>query len=562
MNNGCNKFVIIYELIMAAVVPCTRSLMDRTEASDAFNAGSIPVGCILFIVVVKGVFMDKTNLNENAGDGKQKFQAQISRIVQMCKESKKVLIIIAVFLMIIIAALAVITFSEKKEEVVATTEAEVAAEEDVVVVPEEALEKDAYAEVNNLIKQYYQALVDGDMATIKNIKNYVDEEEELKIVKKSEFIESYPTIIVHTKKGPEEGSFVAYVQYEVKFIDIDNTAPGLNTLYICTKEDGSYYINAGELEGSTVEYLKTISVQNDVVDLFNTVQVAYNDIKAQDEKLSAFLDELPNLLAEAVSEAIVEQEEAEAAANPTEEEEEPEVVLVVTKVKTTDVVNVRSSDSVEADRLGSTSNGQVLELVEERLNGWSKVIFEGKEGFIKTEFLTPEETEMQLSTEVSEGTNVESMESADNTANTDNNYPKKGKVTDSVNIRKTSSTEADVVGILSKGTAIEILEELGNGWTKISHANGPAFVKSDFVEVDSPNASNGTTSGQQTAATKKGKVIDTVNVRKDSSIEATVVGILNKGTAIEVIEQMDNGWTKIKHTDGEAYIKSDFVEVQ
>ena len=72
--------------------------MDRTEASDAFNAGSIPVGCILFIVVVKGDFMDKTNLNENAEDGKQKFQAQISRIVQMCKESKKVMIIIAVFL--------------------------------------------------------------------------------------------------------------------------------------------------------------------------------------------------------------------------------------------------------------------------------------------------------------------------------------------------------------------------------------------------------------------------------------------------------------------------------
>ena len=24
---------------------CTRSLMDRTKASDAFNAGSTPVGC-------------------------------------------------------------------------------------------------------------------------------------------------------------------------------------------------------------------------------------------------------------------------------------------------------------------------------------------------------------------------------------------------------------------------------------------------------------------------------------------------------------------------------------
>ncbi len=28
--------------------PSTRSLMDRTKASDAFNAGSIPVGCIFF----------------------------------------------------------------------------------------------------------------------------------------------------------------------------------------------------------------------------------------------------------------------------------------------------------------------------------------------------------------------------------------------------------------------------------------------------------------------------------------------------------------------------------
>ena len=27
---------------------CTRSIMDRTEASDAFDAGSIPVGCIFY----------------------------------------------------------------------------------------------------------------------------------------------------------------------------------------------------------------------------------------------------------------------------------------------------------------------------------------------------------------------------------------------------------------------------------------------------------------------------------------------------------------------------------
>ena len=479
---------------MTAFVPCTRSLMDRTEASDAFNAGSIPVGCI-FVFVVKGVFMDKTNLNENAGDEKQGVQAQISRLVQMCKENKKVMIVIAVFLVIIIAAMCVITVSEKKEEIVPTAETEVAttvteAEEDVLVVPEEALEKDAYPEVNNLVKQYYQALVDGDMDTIKKIKSYVDEEEELKIVKKSEFIESYPSIVVYTKKGPEEGSFLAYVQYEVKFIDIESTAPGLNTMYICTKEDGSYYINSSELEESNVEYMKMISLQNDVVDLFNTVQVAYNDIKTQDKSLSDFLDELPNLLAEAVSEAMEEQAAAEAEQNAAEGEEEPEVILVVTKVKTTDVVNVRSSDSVEAEKIGSTSAGQVLELVEERVNGWSKVIFEGKEGFIKTEFLEPEETQMQVSTEAAEEetSEEETSETAEETTSetvdsANDSSSKKGKVTDSVNVRGDSSIEGAVMGTFDKDTEVEVIEQLDNGWTKIKYNDGESYIKSDYVEI-------------------------------------------------------------------------------
>ena len=423
--------------------------------------------------------MDKTNWKEKAGQLKDKMQAQSMRVVQMCNENKKIFLIIGIFLVVIIGVFVMLGISEKKEEMAAIAEVEKAVEDkDVIVVPEEALEKDAYADVNNLVKQYYQALVDGDLETIHSIKNYSDEEDELKILKKSEFIESYPSITVYTKKGPEEGSFVAYVQHEVKFMNIEQTAPGLNTLYICVDENGKYYINANILDEKVVEYLKNISVQNDVVDLFNTVQVAYNDVKAQDEELSAFLDELPNLLAEAVNEAIIEQETAEAALNPeTEETEETEVVLVVTKVKTTDVVNVRSSDSVEADKIGKTTKGQVLDLLEERVNGWSKVTFEGKEGFIKTEFLEAEETEMQLSTEVSENTKTESVPEIDNST------VKKAKLTDNVNVRKTPSTDADILGRLKKDDEIEVVEQMNNGWSKINYSGAQAYVKSDYVKI-------------------------------------------------------------------------------
>lgn len=439
--------------------------------------------------------MSKTNWNEKTRALKQKMQAHVSRLIQMCKESKKNIIIIAAFLVIIIAAFVGVNFAEKKEEAVLVAEMETAKEEEGIVIPEEALEKDAYPEVVNLVKQYYQALVDGDMDTIKSIKNYTDDEEELKIVKKSEFIESYPAITVHTKKGPEDGSYVAYVQYEVKFKGHDVTAPGLNTLYICTDEEGKLYINANELEDSVVEYLKSISIQNDVVDLFNTVQVAYNDVKTQNEELSAFLDELPNLLAEAVTKAMEEQEALEAAAQPAEVTAEPEVVVVVTKVKTTAVVNVRSSDSVEADKLGKTSKGQVLDLIEERVNGWSKVNFEGKEGYIKTEYLEAEETEMVLKestpetavseTSVAEASVEEEVEAEQptETVQITDNTPKKAKVTSTVRVRESASTDANVLGTLYKGASVKVLEQLSNGWSKVEYKDKEGYAKSDYLEI-------------------------------------------------------------------------------
>ena len=451
--------------------------MDRTEASDAFNAGSIPVGCILFLM--KGVSMDKTNWNEKTGEVKQKIQAQVSRLIQMCKESKKVMIVIAVFLIIIAGVFSVMSFSEKKKEAIAIAEKEAVAEEEGIVVPEEALEKDAYPEVNNLVKQYYQALVDGDMDTIKTIKNYVDEDEELKIVKKSDFIEAYPVITVYTKKGPEEGSYVAYVQYEVKFVNQETTAPGLSTLYICTDENGNLYINANELEENVVEYLKTISVQNDVVDLFNTVQVAYNDTKTQNEELSTFLDELPNLLAEAVNEAMEKKAEAEYESQLIAISLEPQRELVVTKVKVTTAVNVRKSDSVEADKMGSASKGQILELIEERVNGWSKVNFEGKEGFIKTEFLSPEETEMRvIETPSNESGEVDVQE---NTGET-NQTSQKAIAKENVRVRKTASEDGEVLGSIAGGKEVEVLQQRDDGWTEVSYKGWNAYVKSEFIE--------------------------------------------------------------------------------
>lgn len=406
-------------------------------------------------------------------------KVHLTNLFLMCKENRKTTILTAVFLAVVIVALALGNMAEKKSAIAAVIvpeDSSIDATMEVVAVPEEALEKDAYPEVNNLIKQYYQALVDGDMETIRSIKSSTDDKEEVTILEKSEYIEAYPMITVYTKKGPIEGSFVAYVHYEVKFLDHNITVPGVNPLYICQREDGTYFINE-DVDGETVEYIKTVTAHNDVIDLYNTVQVQYNEVLTENEALSAFLTQLPERLKESVSLALAKREEEKAPKEPEEILATAEEITVVTKVKATAVVNVRSSDSVEADRIGKTAQGQILDLLEERVNGWSKVEFEGKEGFIKSEFLEPEET-MVVSAQEGEEVQEETMKlqpsESESTA--------KGTLTDTVNVRRTAGTDGDKLGQLAVGSSVDIIEKLSSGWTKIKYNGGEAYVKSDFVE--------------------------------------------------------------------------------
>ena len=52
---------------------------------------------------------------------------------------------------------------------------------------------------------------------------------------------------------------------------------------------------------------------------------------------------------------------------------------------TTSGLNVRSSDSTQASSLGKIGKGTRLQVLEVRVNGWTKVLYNGSEGYIKTE---------------------------------------------------------------------------------------------------------------------------------------------------------------------------------
>ena len=398
-------------------------------------------------------------------------------LLQFVKDHKTVTAVIAAAVVVLgLAAVLLICLFGKKEQPVTEPETETVVEETAAGQEEEnglvPLELDAYPEVNDLMKRYYAAVTASDREQIKSMSDVEDESALLYLELRSVFIEAYNDLQCYTKVGPAENSYVVYVAYNVKFNGIERQVPGVSPFLIYTRQDGSLYIHEGEVSDEVNDYLEQISVQDDVVDLMNRVQVEFNETILNDEGMNNFLAEMKEELQIAMGEALAEVEAAQEAAEQAAAN--PAVIFEAgSKVKATAVVNVRSSDSEQADKLGKLQTGDVVTVVESKANGWTKFTFDGKDAFVKTEFL---EAAADGETDTAQQSQEEDTES---------DLPGTGtiKVGATVNIRKSASETADKIAVCYQGEKLEILMKQADGWTKVKFKGKTGYVKTSVLEV-------------------------------------------------------------------------------
>lgn len=343
------------------------------------------------------------------------------------------------------------------------------------------LEENAYPDINNLVRTYYDAQAAGDMEAISKLNTYLNDIEKIRVQELSKYIESYPVLNVYTKPGLTENTYVAYVYSEVKFADMEQELPGMQTYYIGQDENGDYFINDGTYDDAIWSYIKDVTLQDDVVDLNNKVVVEYNDLLAEDEELSDFIAYLKEKINEDVGEILAQAETADTAQEAQEQEteeaqaDEGQTDTVVKTVRATDVVNIRSSDSEEADKIGKAQIGEEFTLLEERGNGWSKIEYNGADAFIKSDYLeavSEETVEASAETTQEQEAEPDAAQTASGTV----------KVKESVRIRKSASTDGEVLGTAYAGEEFPLLMKQADGWSKIEYKGQTAYVKSDYVE--------------------------------------------------------------------------------
>ena len=428
----------------------------------------------------------KDQKKEESGSPKQvkkefKYESIIGKeITALSSEHVKVIAVNALKILLPVAACAIVLAvifsyagakkSKEAEQAVLSVEENTEAA-GTIMLSDEPLEENAHEDVNQLMQTFYTALAEGDIEQVKNLKDYNDDTEIITYEKKSEFIESYDNINCYTKPGMDDTSYFVYVSYDVKVKDIETKAPGLNAFYVYTSEDGSLKID-GNLEESITAAFKLVTNQDDVVDLYNKIDVSYNEAIASDEALNSFMTELPTKIKTSVGEALaqLETQNTESSENQTETssetqtaetepaaEEQPQNQTVNQLMRVKETVNVRSSDSEEADKIGKADAGTEITRIEDRVNGWSKVIFDGKEAYIKSDYLEVITTEATSDP-------IGSV-----------------KATTNVNVRSAANQDSSKLGTAQAGNTYDLLEDQGE-WYKINFDGNVGYVKSEFFE--------------------------------------------------------------------------------
>ncbi len=320
--------------------------------------------------------------------------------------------------------------------------------------------------VDALFRSYYECLSNGDTETLLSLCDVMEDKDLLRLKEYSNYL-SYEIREIYTQPGPVEDSYIAYVYTMVVFDSYPDTPmPAYNGFFIRTREDGSLYIYQSELTEEENAYISSVASFDEVVQLNNVVNVEYNELVVAHPEILSYISELDTLVNTTVGEQL-------AAANSQTQEpddtvpegaetgdpqtgdgaaqEGPEYVTATTKV------NVRASDSENADKLGQVTAGTKLELIEKLSNGWSKVVYGGVEGYIKSEYLSKIES--------AEGISIIGTVTT----------------TDTVNVRATPSKDGEKIGVLAEGENVSLVERK-DGWCKIVYGDRLAYIIEDYVQ--------------------------------------------------------------------------------
>ena len=397
----------------------------------------------------------------------------------------KYMILGAVALLLVI--ILIVSALTKKPEVPAGQTVEPTTDE-AVTEPSETeppLQEDAYPEINKLFETYFTAKKELNADQLNSIvvqeEPYTLEE----IEKEGEYIENYQNIKCYTKPGLQDNTYLVYVYFEIKFMNIDTPAPGMVQQLVCMNSDGTLYINAGKVDADVKSYMDEVYNSQDVRALITSVEEKLQQAMSADENLLKLVDKLregadtgttpPETEPEQTQPPETQPEqtqpsETEPAETQSEQTQPPETQVSETTAApsgTTTVyakqnVKIRKEPSTDSEEVGKLTGAASIERISDD-GTWSKVLYNGAECYIMSDLLT-----------------TVKPDTAPFTATDETVY-----ATTDVKIRKGPSTDSEEVATLKAGDSIK-RTAYNDEWSKVEYKGNTYYVATPYLSRQRP----------------------------------------------------------------------------
>jgi putative cell-wall hydrolase len=150
---------------------------------------------------------------------------------------------------------------------------------------------------------------------------------------------------------------------------------------------------------------------------------------------------------------------------------------------TTDVLNFRAGPGTNYEIIGQLRRGEVVRIIGNGGNNWVEIVHNDRQGYVSLAYLS-----VRSDGETDRG-------SVNRTA-------QDGYVTASaLNMRSGPSTNSSVLRVLGNGQGVSVVEDLGNGWSRISVDGQNGYVSNSYITIG--QASSGSAKGDQVIAFAK-----------------------------------------------------------
>ncbi|MFD3447197.1 N-acetylmuramoyl-L-alanine amidase [Microbacteriaceae bacterium 4G12] len=124
------------------------------------------------------------------------------------------------------------------------------------------------------------------------------------------------------------------------------------------------------------------------------------------------------------------------------------------------------------------------------------------------------------------------------------------KVTDNLNVRERPTTNSTIIGKLSKNTTVDV-KNIQNGWGEITYNGKKAFISSQYLQTSQ-------TQSPSLQGTYKATE-NSIRVRMQPSLNSSIIGYLNQGQAVTVLNSQNDSWYQIEYNGRTAYVSKAYI---